>query len=205
MAGPVKFNGQTNNLTGVGSPNPDKLVIPYKDRMDPQMRSAMLKIEQFVNNLIAPASAGGVYASLTGPGQASTPGKLTQLGDFTVADNTGAGSGISLTTGSTAVLPIFLAANDGILNGNMAGITLSGSGTGSANIQAGHGSGANIAVTATGTATGAIQLNAPRIGFFGGATAVKQTANGSRSANVALASLLTALSTAGLITDATTI
>ena len=39
------------------------------------------------------------------------------------------------------------------------------------------------------------------IGFFGTAAAVKQTASGSRGGNAALASLLTALATYGIITD----
>jgi hypothetical protein len=42
---------------------------------------------------------------------------------------------------------------------------------------------------------------APMIGFYGGAAAVKQAVTGSRGGNAALASLLTALSTIGLITD----
>lgn len=43
------------------------------------------------------------------------------------------------------------------------------------------------------------------IGFYGTAAAAKQTVTGSRSANAALASLLTALATIGLITDTSTV
>lgn len=204
MAATVVYNGQTNNFTGKGTPNPDKLVIPYKDRMDPQMRTAMLAIEKYVNNLIAPSSGGGTYASLTGPGQTVTPGKLTQLGDFTVSDNGTTGTGISFSTGSTAALPIFLSANDGLVGGNVASITLSGSGTGDVAIQAGTGGGAVIHVTASGTAPGTIALDAPKLGFFGGSPVAKQIANGSRGGNAALTSLLAGLATAGLITDSTT-
>lgn len=43
-----------------------------------------------------------------------------------------------------------------------------------------------------------------RLGFFGGAAAAKPTVTGSRGGNAALASLLTALASLGLITDGTT-
>lgn len=43
--------------------------------------------------------------------------------------------------------------------------------------------------------------NSQKIGFYGSTKVAKQTVTGSRSANAALASLLTALSTLGLITD----
>jgi len=41
----------------------------------------------------------------------------------------------------------------------------------------------------------------PKLGFYGAATTAKQTVTGSRGSNAALASLLTALATLGLITD----
>lgn len=40
---------------------------------------------------LSAASSGGGYLSLTGPGQTSTPGDLTQLGDFTIDGQTSAG------------------------------------------------------------------------------------------------------------------
>lgn len=43
-----------------------------------------------------------------------------------------------------------------------------------------------------------------KIGFYGTAPAVKQTVAGSRGANAALASLLTALATMGIVTDSST-
>lgn len=43
--------------------------------------------------------------------------------------------------------------------------------------------------------------SAPEIGFYGTATAAKQTVTGSRGGNAALASLLTALAATGLLTD----
>lgn len=209
MAGtPPVYNGDSNNLTGEGSPNPQKLTIPYLDQVgDPQTKAALLKIQQFINNLVAPTSS-GVYASLTGPGETATPGALTQLGDFTVADGTGP-DGITLETGAS--LPIFLSASDGIVNGNLATVTLDGSGTGDVTIQAGHGGGADIAVSATGTSPGSIdmtaqsiELGATDIGFFGATPAPKPTVTGSRSGNVALADLLTRLATLGLLIDSTT-
>lgn len=42
------------------------------------------------------------------------------------------------------------------------------------------------------------------LGFYGAAAAIKQTVTGSRGGNAALASLLTALSTIGLVTDSST-
>jgi hypothetical protein len=204
MAANVTYNGDTNNFTGEGTVNPEKLTLPYIDRVpDPQTRAALLRIQQYINNLLAPGS-GGAYASLTGVGETTTPGKLTQLGDFTVSDNGVTGSGIQFTTGSTGSLPIFLSASDGIVNGNLATITLSGSGTGDVAIQAGHGAGAVIHVTAAGTSPGTIALDAPELGFFGGSPVAKQVVNGSRGGNAALTSLLSALATAGLITDSTT-
>ncbi|HSS40353.1 MAG TPA: hypothetical protein VLT58_16410, partial [Polyangia bacterium] len=43
--------------------------------------------------------------------------------------------------------------------------------------------------------------SAPLLGFFGGSAAGKPTVSGSRGANAALASLLTALAGLGLLTD----
>ena len=45
---------------------------------------------------------------------------------------------------------------------------------------------------------------APMVGFLGAAAVTRPTVSGSRGANAALASLLTALATLGLITDSTT-
>src|ERR1035437_6073578 len=50
---PVVYNGDTNNLTGNGTPNP-KLVIPQKNAFDPPTLTAMLAIEQWCNNLTLP-------------------------------------------------------------------------------------------------------------------------------------------------------
>ncbi len=64
--------------------------------------------------------------------------------------------------------------------------------------------GANIGV---GSGVGTKIATAPtqKLGFWGATPVIRQTATGSRGANAALASLLTALATEGLITDSTTI
>ena len=49
------YQGQSNNFTGQGSPNPLKLVLPRKNEMDPATQAAMLKLEQYINSLTAPA------------------------------------------------------------------------------------------------------------------------------------------------------
>ena len=61
----VTYNGETTNFSGQGSPNPNKLVIPAKDKMDPVDRAAMLAIEQWCNNLVSPAGASSFTISQT--------------------------------------------------------------------------------------------------------------------------------------------
>ena len=56
----VTQNGDSNNFTGQGSPNPQKLVIPRKNQMDPATQSMATYLEQYVNNLTAPESSGGI-------------------------------------------------------------------------------------------------------------------------------------------------
>lgn len=87
---PVVYNGATNTFSGNGTPNP-KLTIPQKDKMDPATLAMALAIEQWCNNVVAPAG-GGLYASLTGPGETVTPGELDQAGPLLVIDTTSAGS-----------------------------------------------------------------------------------------------------------------
>ena len=81
---PVVYNGDTNSFSGAGTPNP-KLTIPQKDKMDPATLAMALAIEQWCNNVVAPSSSGG-YVSLTGPGETTDHGALTQDGPFTVID-----------------------------------------------------------------------------------------------------------------------
>jgi hypothetical protein len=62
-------------------------------------------------------------------------------------------------------------------------------------------SGLSLALQYNGTTR--ISIGATGIGFYGTANAAKQAPTGSRGGNAALASLLTALATIGLITDST--
>ena len=61
-----------------------------------------------------------------------------------------------------------------------------------------------MAGTGSGTETSRIKVDGTGIGFFATAPAAKQTVTGSRGGNAALASLLTALATQGLITNSST-
>jgi len=62
-----------------------------------------------------------------------------------------------------------------------------------------------LAVNMRASGTVRLTVDGTGIGFFGTTPAAKQTVTGSRGGNAALASLLTALSTTGLITDSTTV
>ena len=84
----VTPSGSTTNFSGVGAPNP-KLTVPSLDQVEEPMATILRTIVAWLNNLSAPTSSGG-YASLTGPGETTTPGALTQLGPFTVVDTAGA-------------------------------------------------------------------------------------------------------------------
>lgn len=78
---------------------------------------------------------------------------------------------------------------------------------GAAGADGGGGTGANgnVLVGATNAVSTLIGRAAGNIGFFGGAGGAKPTVSGSRAANAALASLLTALAGLGLLTDSTSI
>lgn len=79
-----------------------KLFIPNKNMpaFNPyRYGTDMRAIENYVNNLAAPAPA-GAYASLTGPGETATPGDLTQQGGFFVFDTVPDGIFLFSTGGS---------------------------------------------------------------------------------------------------------
>jgi len=160
-------------------------------------------------------------------GAASQTGDLQQWQDSTNAvlsriDNAGAFRGGTGTTGTTggAGASVTLAGGTGgagsTTNGAGGAITISGgavgggAGTGGSSgsvaIKAGNpgtGSGGSVQIqNSSGLAR--IQVNDIGIGFFGGTTTAKPTVTGSRGGNAALASLLTALATLGLLTDSTT-
>jgi hypothetical protein len=68
------------------------------------------------------------------------------------------------------------------------------------------GTGSGITFNLTWTATTGLSLNptGQHIGFNGTAPVAKPTVTGSKGANAALTSLMTALSSLGLVTDSTT-
>lgn len=154
------------------------------------------------------SSVGG-YASLTGAGETSTPGELDQAGPFQVVNTVGA-PGIDLVDISTAGISLTcLGAGKLLLTAGGGGgfaATDNGSG-GDMSIEASTGdivliggAGVNLQVLPTG-----LELNYP-LSFGSGTPAVSgvPTVSGSKAGNAALASLLTALATFGLVVDATT-
>lgn len=163
----------------------------------------------------------GFYASLTGPGETSTPGDLQQLGGFTAIDfgSTGfsfiqngtgnidilsAGSGnVSVGTSGTGFLTI----------GGSDGTDISNTGPNTFGMQINDDSTAGMQITEIGSGgivvdggTSGLMLvpASGKLGFNGATPIVKRTVTGSRGGNAALASLLTALANLGLLTDSST-
>ena len=201
MATPV-YNGNSNNLTGKGSPNPQKLTIPMLDQVqDPAVSAALLRIQQFLNNLVAPSSGGTSYASLTGPGQTVTPGALTQLGNFSVsvsAASSGADVNFTVTNG-TAVSIVDIGSG-----GNIAVTAIGGKITLTPDVAMFIGS--SSSVTEVKGASVFIQTNAGALLKFYSLTGgvAQQTVTGSRAGNAALTSLLNAMALLGLVIDSST-
>jgi hypothetical protein len=108
-----------------------------------------------------------------------------------VAMKTSGTAGMQLTTPRLAVLGDVSATGNLIAGGGAANI-----------LTATPGANSTAPVTLSQSGTGGIQLNG-RVGF-GVAPLAKATVTGSRAANAALASLLTALAATGLLTDGTT-
>jgi hypothetical protein len=160
------------------------------------------------------SGGGGGYASLTGTGETTTPGDLTQDGGFTVNDS--AGDGITLdSTGGTITEDgdqIRLNSVDGtfITNTTTDGINVSDNSTTGIHIIENEAD-APITLTTTSGSTDTITLTTSdinlncsvKLGFFGNLVA-QQVVTGSRGGNTALASLLTALANTGLIIDSST-
>jgi hypothetical protein len=148
-----------------------------------------------VPNLNVSQLLGGTWA-IPGAIGSTTPntGRFTTVGVGTatptyrfVVSNSGA-QGIELDSDGAA----YGAGTTGILSYNR-----SGSAYVALNID-------GLAVNMRASGTVRLTVDGTGIGFFGTTPAAKQTVTGSRGGNAALASLLTALSTAGLITDSTT-
>ena len=194
----VVYNGDSNNLTGQGSPNPNKLTLPMLDQVqDPAVQASLLRIQQFINNLVAPSGSGG-YASLTGAGETTTPGELQQAGRFFVTELS--------TTAFTPVIELKTAAGDIVLL--VDDTTTTPATFGQIQVQDGL-----VDVTATqavvlrphnagGTAT--LSLFGDLIGFYSTSPIAKPTVTGAKAGNAALASLCTSLANLGLITNSTT-
>lgn len=122
------------------------------------------------------AAVGG-YASLTGAGQTSSPGDLTQVGGFTVADVEG--DGITLLSEQAGSVSLTTTGSGGITLDCEGGEVLIAGDTG-------------------------IAISSDAVGFFGTTPQPKPTVTGSRGGNAALASLLTSLEGLGLLVDGTT-
>lgn len=168
-------------------------------------------VVEYVNAL----PTGGGYASLTGPGETSPTGALTQNGDFTInglldvgagADIEGAGHDITIANSNLASGAISITQASG------SGITIHDtSATGTIDIQAGAGAAMNfIASSGTvelGSVSGLTVLSgtSSSLSFFGSPSGghAQVTVTGSRGGNAALANLLTALSQYNLIQDGT--
>ena len=220
----ITYNGDSNTLTGVGSPNPVKLTLPMLDQVqDPAVQAALLRIQQFVNNLVAPSSGGGGYTSLTGPGETTTPGELVQQGPFQVFDSDTSHGILFQGTNTTVVSKSVNGANNSTLSLSPTSGTLSSTGdlfisattlvqitsTGAASL-----SGATS--TGIGSPSGGVTIEghligigsgasvSPQIGFFGSTPIARPMVVGSRLGNPALADLLSTLNTFGLINDGTT-
>ncbi len=86
-------------------------------------------------------------------------------------------------------------------------ITVTGASTGNSPLLVPDGSDTNVMLDVRGRGTGGIRLESSasgRLGFYGTAPAAKPTVSGSCGGNAALASLVGALASLGLITDSTT-
>lgn len=125
---PVTFNGETTNFSGEGAPNP-KLALPQLDKLDAPTLACMLAIQSYLNNLIAPSSGGGAYASLTGPGETTTPGALTQLGALTVNDTVGPGITLAEQVGDIVLEVLSAAGTLGLVSFGTGGVQIGAGGS----------------------------------------------------------------------------
>lgn len=207
------------------------LYIPDKESSvnDPtRLPVAFKTIERWANSL---QSSG--YASLTGPGQTTTPGALTQAGGFTVQSPSG-GSGILLQTNAfgpadtQSIEIVNTAGSGGVLLADQGGgglvieeqnatvpIALSISSNAGISIQDNSSVGMGTGVIIN-SPNGQIVLDGPKVNIAAGATSellaffklaagsAQQTVTGSRGGNAALASLLSALAAYNLIVNSST-
>jgi len=160
--------------------------------------------------IVSSSGGSGGYVSLTGPGSASTPGDLTQLGGFKVTDSAPSSFGFQVQVTDNPGIAVGLQAiGPAGASTESSDLTLQSTGTGSLSSAELNSTG-NVGINA-GTSTGLISLTAANIkligagiGFYGHAAASQPNVTGSRSSGVALTNLLTALAGLGLITNSTT-
>lgn len=100
---------------------PPKLFLSTKEQAGQDNRRpvtiAFRQIERWANGLAIPTGGGGLYASLTGPGETVTPGGLTQAGGFTV-NNSGAGAGAYIQLDDFAGAGLFIQSTNKISLGS---------------------------------------------------------------------------------------
>jgi len=166
---------------------PDKLFIPNKEAVantPHELPRTFREIERWANRL---SGGGGLYASLTGPGETTTPGDLTQSGGFTI--NTPASSTMGIEFDNFASPGILfhdfsgtgVAINaDNVPAGN-SGITLQGGGIYLHDTSGNNGTGIRLETGATAPiysmARGGFIVNAPNLQYLGQA-AVSVDGNG---------------------------
>jgi len=184
-----------------------QLLIPKKDsnkQAQPEYGIDMRAIEQWAKQL----EGIGFYASLTGPGETTTPGGLVQRGYFFVSGTTNYLTGdnfrVDAFTGKITIISesgdILIANNDGqvlIETVNDGGGLHTTLGLATA--------GAGVAEISGDVTTLISNIIGSKIGFFGTNPGVtKPNVTGSRGGNAALASVLSGLDALGLITDSST-
>lgn len=156
----------------------------------------------YVENQIAGTTNWSIYAP-TGSshfGIVETEGKLT-VGDGTAAMqiflNGSSGAARDIRFQTAGVDRWYLRIDNSSESGSQAGSDLQ-------ILSRSDAGGANFTHLTLVRKTGDVKFGNVPLGFFGGSAASKQTVTGSKGANAALTSLLTALAAYGLITDSTT-
>jgi hypothetical protein len=138
-------------------------------------------------------------ATLTSGNLAVSSGTITASGNISTSNGTVA---TTTTSGNTFTMAGAASGSDVALTASgvdaAVAVAINSKGTGSVKLVS------NGITSVFATSTGALIGNTGQsIGFYGATRVAKQTVTGSRGANAALASLLTALATLGLITDST--
>lgn len=198
------FNAVTNNAIQFGTGGTaGKFLFSHADMMFTQavMDTNVLIVGPSVasyNGLIRIDASAGAAPKISAVGSAADVGMLHQT----------KGTGSYQFLGGDGVNRLFITGTTGasyikITNGSAgATISVAGTDTNSDVVVGGKGSGGVNLLD--GAAASKLRVNTTGLGVFGTTPVAKQTVTGSRGANAALASLLTALSTYGLLTDSST-